>query len=194
MQSYLKKIENLLDELDPLAMAALDEISTTREFKKGSYLLRQGEICKKSYWIEKGIARKFYFEKEKEITTEIYFENDIAVSLSSYCQQAPSREYIEALTDTSVVQTDYFLFQKVKKLHPQLAELDFMITEYYALWLEQRLWQLRTQNATERYRWLLQHHPQYLQQISLTIIASYLDISLETLSRIRARVKNNSII
>jgi CRP-like cAMP-binding protein len=194
MHSYLKKIENLLGELDPTAITALDEISTTREFKKGSYLLRKGEICRKSYWIEKGIARKFYFEKDKEITTEIYFDKDIAVSLAGYCLQAPSKEYIEALTDISAVQTDYSSFQQAKKLHSQLAELDFMLTEYYALWLEQRLWQLRTQNAKERYHWLLLNHPQYLQQISLTVIASYLDVSLETLSRIRARIKNDPFI
>jgi hypothetical protein len=63
-----------------------------------------------------------------------------------------------------------------------------MMTEYYALWLEERLFQFHTLDATERYKLLLEKQPHFVQQIPLTYLASYLGVSLETLSRIRAKI------
>jgi hypothetical protein len=62
------------------------------------------------------------------------------------------------------------------------------MTEYYALWLEHRLFQFHTMDATERYALLLKDQPHFVQQIPLTYLASYLGVSLETLSRIRAKI------
>ena len=187
MNSQFDKINDFITRLDPETLTALNAISVEKIFKKGDFLLRQDEICKKSYWIEKGIARKYYLNDGKEITTELYFENDIAVSFDSYCLQKPSREFIQALTDTTISQTDFGAFHKAKQQFPKLATLDLMMTEYYAMCLEDRLFQFHTMDATKRYRKLIKDHPHILQNIPLTLIASYLGISLETLSRIRAK-------
>jgi hypothetical protein len=63
-----------------------------------------------------------------------------------------------------------------------------MLTEYYAIWVENRLFEFHTKSATERYKDILHKSPHIIQNIPLTIIASYLGISLETLSRIRAKI------
>lgn len=188
MTSYLDKINDFIKQLDQETLAVLHSISTVKTFKKGDYLLRQDEICKKSYLIEKGIARKYYINNGKEITTELFFENDIAVSFNSYVLQKPSKEFIQALAATTVSLTDYAAFQKAKEQYPKLIELDLMMTEYYAMWLENRLLQLHTLDATQRYIELIEKHPHIIQNIPLTHIASYLGISLETLSRIRAKI------
>ena len=133
------------------------------------------------------MARKYYLNDGKEITTELYFDNDIAVSFDSYCLQKPSREFIQVLTDATISQTDFVAFQTAKQQFPKLATLDLMMTEYYAMWLEDRLFQFHTMNATNRYLQLIRDHSYIIQNIPLTFIASYLGISLETLSRIRAK-------
>lgn len=188
MTSYLDKINDFIHRLDQETLALLHSISTVKTFKKGDYLLRQDEICKKSYLIEKGIARKYYINDGKEITTELFFENDIAISFDSYCLQKPGREFIQALTDITISQTEYGTFQAAKRKNPKLVELDLMMTEYYAMWLEDRLFQFHTLDATNRYLLLLSKHPHIIQSISLTYIASYLGVSLETLSRVRAKI------
>jgi CRP-like cAMP-binding protein len=188
MNLQLDKINDFITRLDRETLKALKAISIEKIYKKGDFLLRQDEICKKSYWIEKGVARKYYLNDGKEITTELYFDNDIAVSFDSYCLQKPSREFIQVLTDTIILQTDFMAFQKVKQQFPQLATLDLMMTEYYAMWLEERLFQFHTMDATSRYLKLIEEHPHIIQNIPLTYIASYLGISLETLSRIRAKI------
>ena len=188
MTSYLDKINNYIKSLDNETLNAIQSISSDKKYKKGDLLLRQNEICGKSYLIISGIVRKYYLTDGKEITTEIYFENDLAVSFDSYTLQQPSREFIEALTDVTVSITQYQAFQDAKSKYPKLLALDLMLAEYYGMWVEHKLFQLHTLTATERYLEILNKSPHIIQNIPLTIIASYLGISLETLSRIRAKI------
>lgn len=174
--------------LDEDTLTGLQRISSEKTYKKGELLLRQSEICGKSYLLLSGIARKYYLNDGKEITTELYFENDLAVSFDSYTLQRPSREFIEALTEVSVSITHYGAFQEAKKKYPKLITLDLMLAEYYAMLVEKRLFQFHTMTATERYLDILQRNPHIIQTVPVTVIASYLGISLETLSRIRAKI------
>jgi CRP-like cAMP-binding protein len=188
MTTHLDKINKLINTFDEGTLATLGEISQTKSFAKNDFLLQADQICRKSYWIVSGTVRKYYLHNDKEITTEFYFKDDLAVSFNSYTLQKPSQEYLQALTDTVVSATDYQLFQQLKRSHPLFQELDFLLTEHYALWLEDRVFELHTQNATQRYLTLLQKSPHIIQQVQLTQIASYLNVSLETLSRIRASI------
>ena len=188
MKIYIDKITHLIENLDEDTLLSLEAVCKSKVFYKGDYLLKAESVCSKSYWVESGIIRKFYLHNDKEITTEFYFKDDLATSYDSYTLQKPSREYIQALTDTIVNVTDYADFQNIKKTHPQLQELDFLMTEYYTLWLEEKVFELHTQNATQRYQTLLTKSPHIIQQVQLTQIASYLNVSLESLSRIRANI------
>jgi CRP-like cAMP-binding protein len=188
MTSYIDKINNYIKTLDNETLEALQSISSEKNYKKGDLLLRQNEVCNQSYLVINGIARKYYLNDGKEITTELYFKNDLAVSFDSYTLQQPSREFIEALTDITVSITHYQAFQDAKVKFPKLLGLDLMLAEYYAMWVENRLFQFHTKTATERYLEILSLSPHIVQTIPLTIIASYLGISLETLSRIRAKI------
>jgi CRP-like cAMP-binding protein len=187
MQGHLDRIKKLLENLDEASAEALKEISATKTYAKGEFLLKADQICTKSYWVDRGVVRKFYVHHDREVTTEFYFKDDMAVSFESYTLQKPSREYIQALTDVTVTATDYAGFQLQKAKHRQLEALDFLMTEYYALWLEEKVLELHTQNATQRYQTLLTKSPLVIQHVQLTQIASYLNVSLETLSRIRAK-------
>lgn len=187
MKAQLEKIADFIEHLDSETWHALSQISVEKTYKKGDYLLRQDEVCKKSFWVLKGTARKYYLNDGKEIITELFFNNDIAVSFDSYCLQQPSKEFIQALTDITVSQTDFTAFQVAKQQFPKLALLDLMMTEYYAMWLEERLFQFHTMDAASRYAMLIEEQPHIVQQVPLMFIASYLGISLETLSRIRAK-------
>lgn len=184
----LRKIDEFIQNLDRETLSALESIRQVKLYKKGEFLLHQDRLCRYSFWIEKGIVRKFYLNDGKEVTTELIFENDIAVSFDSYVLQNPSKEFIQAITDTTVSQTNAISFQEIKLKYPKLMQLDLMMTEYYAMWLEKRLFEFRTLNATERYLQLLGQQPEIILKVPLTYIASYLGISLETLSRIRSKI------
>lgn len=188
MDSDLIKIERFIQRLPANIQKHLLEISRTITFPKGSFLVKQGEICRNSYLIESGVARKFYQSDTKEITTALYFENDLAICFSSYARQEASTEFIQVLSDVRASAISYDEFQTAKKRHPVLLELDLMLTEFQTMWLEERLFQFQTLSATERYKLLLQKDARVIQAVPVTIVASYLGISIETLSRIRAKM------
>lgn len=187
MYSQLDRIDAFIAGLDPAIQEALTATTSRKIFGKGDYLLQPGDVCRYSFLIESGLARKYYLTDGREVTTELYFSQDLALSLTSYATQSPSREAIQALSNTVTSRTDYRAFQALKFRFPALLELDLLLTEYHAMWLEERLMQFRTLDATQRYRLLIETQPHVVQTIQLTHVASYLGVSLETLSRIRAK-------
>lgn len=184
---YDSRIQQYVATLDIAALEALESITETKTYPKGSLMLKAGQICRNSFELVSGIARKYHLHNGAEITNEIYFEHDLALSFGSYALQRPSEEYIEALTDVTARVIHYDSFQKAKEEHPMLRQLDLMLLEYYGIWVEDRMNQMRRYSATERYKQLLEHTPHIIKSVPLTYIASYLGISLETLSRIRSR-------
>ncbi|MEQ8337307.1 MAG: Crp/Fnr family transcriptional regulator [Cyclobacteriaceae bacterium] len=188
MNPYIKRIKELSKKMDPGILVEVERGFVEKEYAKGSFLLRVGQICSSHFLIQSGVARKFYRHNEKEITTEIYFHDDVAVSLDSYIMKRPSDIYIEALSPLKVMVIDYSRFQKASQKYPEVMMLDKMFIEYYAVWFEQKLKEFQTLDATTRYLSMLEKEPRIIKHIPVTIIASYLNISLETLSRIRSKI------
>ena len=155
-------------------------------YEKGVFLLKEGQVCRKSFAIESGIVRKFYVNDGKEITTEFYFKDDIALSFKSYISQTPSMEYLQVLERTVVMVTDYDDVQKLQKTHSALIELELMFMQQYVIWLDERLFHFHTLDAKQKYQLLVNKTPHIIQNIPLNYIASYLGVSPETISRIRA--------
>lgn len=178
----------MLHTIDHQVFTQIEEHIEIKTFSKGDYLFRQDEVCKRIFWIKKGICRKFYLHDGKEITTEILFEDNFVSSAKSFVLQQPSNEFAQALSDVETWSLTKVKFDFLKTQHSELQSLDLKFVELYAIWLEERLFLFQTQDATSRYLKLLKEQPHYIQQIPLTYIASYLGISLETLSRIRAKI------
>jgi CRP-like cAMP-binding protein len=187
-EDYNLHIERWLAKLNGDAKKMSRQLMTERLFKRGDYLLREGQVSKASYIVRKGVLRKFHMAGEKEITTELLFRDDFAMSLQSYAMQVPSTEAIMAIEDGEAWEISATDFDQLKRLHPEFWELDLMLTEHYAMWLESRLAELRSLDAQERYARLLQRQPHIVQSVPLTYIASYLGMTLETLSRVRAKI------
>ncbi len=187
----MKELPDFIEFLQTLDKAKADVIhSLCKEvvIKKGTYLLREGQTCSKSYLICSGVARKFFCYGDKEITTEIYLKGDVAFALESSVQQIPSAENIVAVTDIDALCIDDTAFVEAKKAHAWLVELDLVFIEQYTIQLERRLREQYTLNAAERYKRILDQSPALLQSVPLKIIASYLNVTVERLSRIRATV------
>jgi CRP-like cAMP-binding protein len=181
------RINALLQALNPETQQLIQSLSTLEHFPKGSMLLREGERSRKSFHIQEGIVRRFSTGEGQITTSEFYFSDDLAFSFSSYVFQRPSREWLECLTPVTAMVANLSELEAAKQEHPQLLELDLRLTERYTLWQEERLLDFRTLSARQRYEKLLQQAPQLFQQVQLTHIASYLGMSLATLSRLRAR-------
>ncbi len=155
------------------------------EFPRGTMLLSHGEVCNFIGLAKSGISRKFHFRKKREVTTEFFFANDFITSFHSYHLGQASRENIQILENSEIYILTRDKLQELKAQHPELKNLSQKINLYYALWLEQRLHSLQFQSAMERYQYLEQMYPHFLQTIPLRHLASFLGMTMETLSRIR---------
>lgn len=186
MMKELPDYNEFLQNLDKPKAEVIYSLCREIKVEKGTFLLREGQTCHRNYLIRSGVARKFFCHEDKEITTEIYLAGDVAFAFESSLRQTPSVESIVAVTALDALCIDDAAFVQAKKAHAWLVELDLLFTEQYTIQLERRLREQYTLNAAERYKKILHHYPALIQSVPLKIIASYLNVTVERLSRIRA--------
>lgn len=168
----------------------LADILVCRKFKKGERILDEGEVCRSMLYLEKGLTRQFYFKYDKDLTEHIAYEGGVVICLESYLKEEPTRLMIEALEPTVA-------WDIPKEKIEELALKDAEIGVWYRKLFEASLIEsqvkadtLRFEPAHERYNKLLQLHPEILKRAPLVYIASLLQMTPETLSRVRSASLN----
>jgi len=139
------------------------------------------------YFIEKGIARIYYNKRGKQITEWIAMDGQFFLSITSFFQRVPSRLMIQAIEPSEVygIHHDDFM-QLADQYHDVEKLLRKMITESLIL-SQQRMDSILFETAQQRYERLITTTPEIIQRVPLTYVASFLGITLETLSRIRSK-------
>ncbi|HZG22956.1 MAG TPA: Crp/Fnr family transcriptional regulator [Chitinophagaceae bacterium] len=178
---YLNLIYPLSPELQQYLALKIEHVV----LPKKAFLLKQGKVCKHLYFISKGLARCFYIKDDKEVSSWFMKEGDLIVSVESYFKQQPSYENIQALEECELLCIRYEDLQFIFQNFPEFNFVGRVLTEKYYTLSEQRLYSLRMQRANERYKFLMSHYPELIRRVPSTYIASYLGITLETLSRIK---------
>lgn len=178
-------IESLYDRLQ--AEGAFGSDLPLRHYPRGYLLAEAGYSCDRAFLVIEGAIRRYTSHAGKEYTIEIALPGDIIMSTLGYAFELPSDEWIEALSRVTVVEVKRSEWQHWQEAHPELRRLDVLLTEYHAAWSEFRYLELRLLRAEERYESLIARAPELIQFVALSHIANYLGVSLETLSRIRAR-------
>jgi CRP/FNR family transcriptional regulator, anaerobic regulatory protein len=159
---------------------------TEVHYPAGKIVLEQGKVCHSLGLIYKGVARNFFLGNGKEITNWFDSEGSFIGSMYSFLAQKPSEESIELLEPSILYMITYKDYQKAKKAAPEIDLLEKKITFFYINLIENRTRNLLAYSAVERYHLFFKQHPDLLNRVPLKIIASFLGITPETLSRIRA--------
>lgn len=166
---------------------ALAQILRRRECLKGDVIVRQDTICNHLFFVEEGLTRTYYLKDGKEITDWLSPENTIACSIVSYLSRRPDRRIIEALETSVLWSLEYHELEQLCARYHDIEHLSRLLVSVGMIQMQQRFDDLHFATAHQRYRTLLATHPTLLQRVPLGMIASYLGITQETLSRIRAR-------
>ncbi len=183
--TLLRHITSLI-KLSPELEKEIISVSKSISVQKDTILIKNGERCRNLFFINKGIVRGFYFDNGKEITHWFAQEDDFATSFYSFITNQPSPETIEALEDCELTQISFDDLQKLYLKFPETERVGRIITENYYIDLEERFLNIQFKSAKERYQNLIGKNPNLLQRASLGQIATYLGITQETLSRVRA--------
>ncbi|MEI9945992.1 MAG: Crp/Fnr family transcriptional regulator [Chitinophagaceae bacterium] len=193
-QNELKDISILLGMLNyfyPLTVGATEYIrehAYSCSFRKGKLLLKAGEICDHVYFIKSGAVRGFLREGSKDITTWITAEGEMVTSISGLDRKEPAIENMQAIEDCELLAITYTDLQNLYIKYPEFNIVIRKLLQQYYRDAEGRAFIARLTNAENKYKHFLINHSRLANRIPLKYIASFLGITLETLSRVRKKL------
>ena len=174
--------------LSPEGTRALSLIMEPLKLAKGKLFVKEGEVADYVHYIEKGLVRQFYFKNNRDLTEHISYEGNIVICLESYLREEPTRLMAETLEPSIIWRIrkgDFYL------LSEQMREIELLyhkILEYSLLSSQQKADDLRFETAANRYRLLMKRHPEIIKRAPMIHIASLLQMTPETLSRVRSSI------
>lgn len=188
-QTLVAYIKNVSPNISDADIPLLVSCASNRELKKGEPVLKEGEVCRSFYLVEAGYLRTYYNKNGIAINLNFAFEGDFVSSLKSLRGHKPSEIAIEAGEDASVWIFDLDVIMDQFNADPAIVLFIRRLMAYLLVASEEQGHFFKLYTPTERYRYVEKNNPRLLQRVSLSQMASYLGVTRETLSRIRA--KNN---
>ncbi|WP_312921142.1 Crp/Fnr family transcriptional regulator [Empedobacter brevis] len=157
-----------------------------KRLTKSDFFVKEGEQCKEIAFVLSGIFRSYYTtENGVENTFCFRFPHHLLAPYSAFITGNASMETIEAVSDVNLLVIPKKKIDELVNENPKWTKVLKLIAEQEYLELEKRFFQLQKDTATERYISLLKDNPNYIQEIPLHYLASYLGVTQRHLSRIR---------
>lgn len=180
----IREILNINEELEN----RIKESFKKKSFPKNHCIHEYGNVATCMFFIEEGLCRTYYInENGKDLTYNFYKEGDFMTIAESFFDQKPSRYSIETLEEVNLYYIQFSDLEDLLRRYPILERMKSHVLQYFLLIVSSRVIALQFQTAQQRYDTLITQDPEILQRASLGHIASYLGITQETLSRIRAK-------
>ena len=185
---YFKKF----NEIAPLTQDEQELIKsylTPKKIRKNQYLLQEGDVCKFIAFTEKGALRAYSVdEKGSESIIQFALEGWLISDLFSFLTGEPATYNIDALEDSELLLTSRPAYEDLlKKLPKYEAYMRFQLTGAY-ISMQRRLTSIISLSTEERYANLTSLYPDIVQRVPQHMIASYMGLTPETLSRVRSRI------
>ena|SRR5579859_758818 len=187
--SFLNQIASLEGwTLSAECVAHLQKIIKTLTLKRGELLLSAGEICSNLYFIRTGLLKCYYIVHDQEVCDWFFGRLETVVSIGSFYDQVPSEDFIRALKPCELY---YITYEELNYLYRTFADFNVvgrvLTNKYLRIWHRQAR-NIRMLTAKERYDFLLKTQPELINEVPVRDLASYLDMTRETLSRMRRRL------
>ena len=169
------------EELD-----VLESILVPFKYAKGEMILKEGEVCRQFSYIEKGLVRQFYYKHGKEVTEHLAAEHSVFMCIESLFREEPTRLQVEAIEPTVVYALPKDELERVAMHNVNIQILYRKILEESLIQSQVHADLVRFETAQDRYKKMCKLMPQVVLRAPLVYIASYLQMTPETLSRVRA--------
>lgn len=175
-------------ELSPQELEYFDAALSFKRVPKKTVLLKAGEICDFEAYVCKGCVREYYIDENgAEVTLHFAVEDWWVSEISSFHEQVPSLTFIETLEDCELLIITRSVKEELLLQIPQLERMFRLMLQRHLHTMKQRLIKTMSFSAMARYQEFLRRYPSIPQRVPQHYIASYLGISAEFLSKLRAR-------
>jgi CRP-like cAMP-binding protein len=187
----MTELENYIHHHFSIALDDCQKVSglfKTEIINKGDYFSRAGKQCNKLSFIQDGVLRVYVNLPDKEVTQWIATPGYFITDLYAFMYRNPSRFNIQALTDTRLFSIDYEGYLAMGNLIPKWHEFEKLLISKCFVMLENRVFDLISMSAEERYQRLFDQNRELFNQVPLQFLASMLGMTPETFSRIRRKM------
>ena len=194
MDTLLKQTIDLIASTQYPEMTAegkklLEVLLIRREAEKGEIMLKEGEISRHIVLVGKGMLRQFYYKNGKDLTEHFSYEGSVVICIESTLKHEPTRLMVEALEPSIVYMLPYDRLLQATETSRELNIFYRKLLEYSLIVSQIKADSWRFETASERYQHLLKSHPEIVKRAPMSHIASYLLMTPETLSRVRANLQ-----
>ncbi len=172
--------------LTPDGIETLASILVPFKVSKNEKLMKEGEVCKFMYYVDRGMVRQFYFKNGRDVTEHFSYEGRIVICIESFLKQNPSRLMVEALENSWLFGIPHDQFLALVETNKEMDRLYRKIIEHALISSQEHADSQRFENASERYVRLLKTKPEIVLRAPMVHVASFLQMTPETLSRVRA--------
>lgn len=187
-QPLLEYIDRVV-QLDEEEKRKLTSFLTYRKFLKGQYFLQQGDICKNSGFVISGCTKTFYVDDQGQEHVVMFSIEDWWTSdMGSYITQKPSDFNVQCIENTSLIQFSYEQQNQMLEEIPKLERFFRKIIERAFVASQKRVVRNLSMTAKDRYLFFRNTYPKIDQRIPQYLIASYLGITKEFLSKIKSQL------
>ncbi len=179
---WLNSIYPLSDECKNYLRSVIRD----RTLKKGELLLKEGEICENLYFVQYGLLVCYYKMGRLKVTDWFFWEGETVVSVESFYDRVKSKDTIKAVKESLLY---YIAFDELQYLYDHYLEFNYigrvLTLKYFRIW-HNLVRNTRLLTTEERYRNLVDSHPEILLRVPLKILATYFGMAPETISRLRS--------
>lgn len=164
----------------------IDNLYTVKKVKKGEVLLREGDLCEGFFFVEKGLLRMYSIDKNgKEHIIQFAPENWIVSDRSSQFFNEKSNYYIDAIENSEILILENGIISKLAKRFSIVVRNNEVLLQKHIRNLQSRINSLMSDTAEQRYLKFVKKYPDILLRVPQWMVASYLGITPESLSRVR---------
>jgi len=178
---------NAIAALSPALRVHIERILVRKEFKKGEFIVREGQICGYIFFLESGLVRIYNTTSSKEVTTWFLKEGNLFISVDSFFGQWPSLENITAMEDCVCWGISFRQLEEILEKFLEFQKHHGMILRNYYMFSQRRQLRLASQTSLERYTTLEVEESWLLERVPMNILWTYLQLSERTFKRARQR-------
>lgn len=195
MEQYNNILQNIARyvSLSEVEKEKLIAIIRTTKIKKRQFIDQPGYVCKYRNYVVKGAFRSYFIDSDgKEHTVQIAIEDWFVSDFYSYITQTPATLFVEALEDSTIFQMTYEDIEGLCKEIHGLSEYFRVSTEKAFAFSRKRALSNLSMTAEEKYLELLERYPNIVRRVPQKVIASYLGMTPEFMSKIRKNLSSKS--